>query len=567
MAKMLRFNEDALKSILKGVKTLAKAVIITLGPKGRNVVISKGVGSPFSTKDGVTVAKEIVLKDKFENMGAQLVKEASSKTSDVAGDGTTTAIVLTEAIVKEGVKNIIAGADPMAIKRGIEKALCKQLEALDRLSSPVNNPQEILQIATISSNNDPAIGEIVSEAMKKVGKDGSITVSDSKGIDTYLDVAEGMQFDRGYLSPYFVTNPDKMRAEFSNAQLLIIDKKVSNAKELVPILEKAMEQQTQRPLVIISEDIEGEALATLVINKLKGGKSLCAVKAPSFGDKRKAILQDIALLTGATVVSEDTGLVLEKIGLDVLGTAKTIKVSKEETTIIEGGGNSSQIQKRITQIREEMETTTSDYDRRNLEERLANLSGGVAIIYVGAATELEMKEKKARVEDAIHATQTAVRDGIVPGGGVALIRTISALEGFELEGDEDIGIDIMRRASRAPAIAIADNGGKEGRIIADKVSTSSGAMGYNALKDCFEDLSKGGVIDPMFVTKSACKNAVSVSGILLTITCMISDKPEPKKEAPIGDEMGDGMAGGMGGGMPGMEGMGGMGGMPPGMGM
>ena len=554
---MLQCSEDALKSILKGVRTLAKAVIITLGPKGRNVVINKGLSSLFSTKDGVTVAKEIILKDKFENMGAQLVKEAASKTSDIAGDGTTTAIVLTKAILKESIKNIIAGADPVALKRGIDKALSKQIAALDRLSTPVNNPEKILQVATISANNDPAIGEIVSEAMKKVGKDGSITVTDGKGIDTYLTVAEGMQFDKGYLSPYFVTNPEKMTTEFSNVHILIVDKKISTAKELVPILEKVMEQKGQPSLLIIGEDIEEEALTTLVINKLKGGKSVCAVKAPFFGDKRKTILQDIASLTGATVVSEETGLTLENAGLDVLGSAKMVKISKEDTTIIDGNGNAHQIKERIVQTREEIKQAVSDYDRKNLEERLANLTGGVAVIHVGAATETEMKEKKARIEDAIHATQMAVKDGIVPGGGVALIRTIQAFDTLELSNDEKIGVDIMRRASFAPAIAIANNCGKEGNMIAEKIYAASGAMGYNALNDDFEDLVKAGVIDPVSVTKIACINAVSISKTLITVKCMITDKPEPKKKAPVGDEMGGGMPPpGMGGGM-----------MPPGMGM
>lgn len=560
MAKMLQFNETALKSILKGVRLLAKAVIVTLGPKGRNVVINKGFGSPLSTKDGVTVAKEISLKDKFENIGAQLVKEASSKTSDVAGDGTTTAIVLGEAIFKEGVKNVIAGANPMSVKRGIDKAVQSMIEALDKLATPVQNHEEIKQIATISSNNDPEIGEMIAEAMEKVGKDGTITIADAKGIETVLDVVEGMQFDKGYLSPYFVTNAEKMTAELSNAQILIADKKLSSAKELIPILEKVMEQG-QRPLLLIAEDIDGEALTTLVINKLKGGMPLCAVKAPAFGDRRKATLQDIAILTGATVVSEEAGLNLEAVGLDVLGTAKTIKIGKEETTIIGGSGNPQEVQKRAAQIRKEMEETTSDYDRGNLEERLAKLAGGVAVINVGAATETEMKEKKMRVEDALHATRAAVIDGIVPGGGVALLRAVKALGSLKLKGEERIGVDIVRRAAFAPATAIATNCGKEGNMVAEKVFEAEGSMGYNGLTDTFEDLLKAGVLDPVLVTKSALKHAASIASLLITIACMITDKPEPKSDAPEGG----GMPGGMGG-MGGMPGMGGMGGMP-GMGM
>ncbi|NGX51444.1 MAG: 60 kDa chaperonin, partial [Chlamydiae bacterium] len=551
MSKMLQFNETALKSILKGVKTLARVVTVTLGPKGRNVMINKGFGSPLSTKDGVTVAKEIALKDKFENIGAQLVKEAASKTSDLAGDGTTTAIVLAAAIFKEGVKNVIAGANPMSVKRGIDKAVQCMVEALDKLSTPVSKSEEIKQVATISSNNDPEVGEMVANAMDKVGKDGTITLADAKGIETVLDVVEGMQFDKGYLSPYFVTNAEKMSVELSNARVLVIDKKVSNAKELVPILEKVMEEG-QNPLLIIAEDIDGEALATLVINKLKGGMPLCAVKAPAFGDRRKAVMQDIAILTGATVVTEEVGLSLDEVGLEVLGTVKTIKVGKEETTLVGGEGNPDLVKERIAQIRAEMDETTSDYDRKNLEERLAKLAGGVAVINVGAATETEMKEKKARVEDALHATRAAVVDGIVPGGGVALLRAVKALDNLKLEGDEKIGVAIIRRAAFAPAIAIATNCGKEGNMVAQKVFEAEGAFGYNGLKDCFEDLLKAGVIDPVLVTKSALKHAASIASLLITVACMITDKPEPKKASPM-----DG-AGGMGG-MPGMGGMGGMG--------
>jgi chaperonin GroEL len=557
MAKMMQFNEIALKSILKGVSTLAKTVIVTLGPKGRNVVINKGMGIPLSTKDGVTVAKEIALKDKFENIGAGLVKEAASKTSDVAGDGTTTAIVLAEAIFKEGVKNVIAGANPMSVKRGIDRAVQTMIEELDKLSTPVSKQEEIQQIATISANNDPEVGAMIAQAMQKVGKDGTITIADAKGIEDVLDVVEGMQFDKGYLSPYFVTNGEKMTTELKNGNILIADKKLSNAKELVPILEKVMEKG-QKPLLIIAEDIDGEALATLVINKLKGGMPLVAVKAPAFGDRRKAILQDIAILTGATVVSEDIGLNLEEVDLDVLGSAKSIKVSKEETTIIGGNGNHDVVKERVAQIKREIQETTSDYDRGNLEERLAKLAGGVAVINVGAATEAEMKEKKARVEDALHATRAAVIDGIVPGGGVALLRAVKGLETLKLAGDEKVGVDIVRRAAFAPITAIANNCGKEGNMVAEKVYEGKGSFGYNGLTDTYEDLLEAGVVDPVLVTKSALKHASSIASLLITIACMITDKPEPKSQGGPG-------AGGMGG-MGGMPGMGGMGGMP-GMGM
>jgi chaperonin GroEL len=554
MAKMLQFNEEALKSILKGVKTLAKAVIVTLGPKGRNVVINKGFGTPLSTKDGVTVAKEIALKDKFENMGAQLVKEASSKTSDVAGDGTTTAIVLAEAIYSFGVKNVIAGANPMSVKRGIEKAVEKMNEALDKIATKISKPEEVKQIATISANNDPEIGAIIAEAMEKVGKDGTITIAEAKGIDTTLDVVEGTQFDKGYLSPYFVTNAEKMTVEFENALILITDKKLSNARDLVPILEKVMEK-TQRPLLIIADDVDGEALATLVVNKLKAGLPLCAVKAPAFGDRRKAMLEDIAILTGGKVVTEEVGLSLDDVGLEVIGKAKKIKVSKEETTIVDGAGDTRMIQARIAQIRAEIANTTSDYDREKLEERLAKLVGGVAVINVGAATEAELKEKKARVEDAMHATRAAVAEGIVPGGGVALLRAVKSLDKLKLEGDEQIGVEIIREAAFAPATAIANNCGKQGNLIAEKIFEKEGAWGYNGLTDSFGDLLKEGVIDPVLVTKSALTNAASVAGLLITIAAMITDKPKPKSKAAMPM---DGM-GGMGG--MGMGGMGGMGGM------
>ncbi len=549
MAKMLQFNEEALKSILKGVKTLAKAVIVTLGPKGRNVVINRGFGAPLSTKDGVTVAKEIALKDKFENMGAQLVKEASSKTSDVAGDGTTTAIVLAEAIYTEGVKNVIAGANPMSVKRGIDKAVLQMHEALDKMATKISNPEEIKQIATISANNDPEVGSIIADAMAKVGKDGTITIAEAKGIDTTLDVVEGMQFDKGYLSPYFVTNAEKMAVEYENALILITDKKLSSARDLIPILEKVMEK-SQRPLLIIAEDVDSEALATLVVNKLKAGLPVCAVKSPAFGDRRKAMLEDIAILTGATVVTEDVGLSIEDAGLEVLGRAKKIKISKEETTIVDGAGDPKKIQERVAQIRAEIANCKSDYDKEKLEERLAKLAGGVAVINVGAATEAALKEKKARVEDALHATRAAALEGIVPGGGVALLRAVKSLDKLKLEGDEQIGVQIIRDAAFAPAIAIARNCGKQGNLIAEKIFEQEGAWGYNGLTDTFGDLLKDGVIDPVLVTKSALLNAASVSGLLITIAAMITDKPQPKSKAAMPM---DGM-GGMG-----MGGMGGMG--------
>jgi len=549
MPKILQFHEEALKSILKGVKTLAKAVIVTLGPKGRNVVIGKDYGSPSSTKDGVTVAKEIVLKDKYENMGAQLVKEAASKASDVAGDGTTTAIVLAEAIFSEGVKNVSAGANPMDLKRGIDKAVQTIEKALDKMAKPIKTPEEIQQIAGISANNDPAIGAIIGEAMQKVGKDGIVTIGEAKGIETTLDVVEGMQFDKGYISPYFITNGEKMTVEFENAAILLVDKKLSNAKELVPILEQAM-QKGSRPLLIIAEDVDGEALATLVVNKVKGGLPLCAVKAPAFGDRRKQMLEDIAILTGATVVSDELGYNIEEIGLEVLGAAKKVKISKEETTIVDGAGKPKEVQKRIAQLKNELsQPNISDYDREKIEERLAKLVGGVAVVNVGAVTEAEANEKKARIEDALHATRAAVAQGIVPGGGVALIRASAALDTLMLKGDEAIGVEIVRKACFAPAAAIASNCGKIGGLIAEKIAEKEGSFGYNGLTDAFSDLVKDGVIDPVLVTKSALVHAASVAGMLITIAVIITDKPEPKKAASSG----------MPGGMPGMGGMGGMG--------
>lgn len=550
MSKMFQFKQDALKSLQNGIQKLAKAVIVTLGPKGRNVVIKKSYGAPLSTKDGVTVAKEVNLKDKFENMGAQLVKEVASKTSDVAGDGTTTAIVLAEAIFTAGMKNVSAGVNPMSLKRGVDQAVEVMTKELTKLSSPIKTPEEVKQIATISANNDPEIGGIIADAMQKVGKDGIITVDEAKGIETELVVVEGMQFDKGFLSPYFITNPQTMNVELENALVLIVDKKVSSAKEIVPILEKTM-QQSPRPFLIIAEDVDSEALATLVVNKLKGGLPVCAVKAPGFGDRRKAMLEDIACLTGATVVSEELGLKLEEVGPEVLGQAKKIKISKEETTIIDGAGDLKRVKAREAQIRGEIANCTSDYDREKLEERLAKLVGGVAVIKVGAATETEMKEKKARVEDALHATRAAAQEGIVPGGGVALLKAIKALDSLKLSGDEAVGVKIVREAAFAPATAIANNCGKQGNLIAEKIyEKQEPSWGYNGLTDTFEDLVKAGVIDPVLVTKSALRHASSVAGLLLTTAAMITDKPKPKEAgAP------------MGGGMPGM-GMGGMGGMP-----
>ncbi len=555
MAKMLQFNEEALKSLLKGVRTLAKAVIVTLGPKGRNVVIAKEFGSPSSTKDGVTVAKEIVLKNKYENMGAQLVKEAASKASDTAGDGTTTAIVLAEAIFSEGVKNVSAGANPMDVKRGIEKSVKAIEEALDKLAKPVKTPEEIQQIACISANNDPAVGAIIGQAMQKVGKDGIVTIGEAKGIETTLDVVEGMQFDKGYISPYFITNGEKMSVEFDNPLILLIDKKLSNAKELVPILEKAM-QKGSRPFLIIADDVDGEALATLVVNKVKGGLPLCAVKAPGFGDRRKSMLEDLAILTGATVISDELGYNIEEVGLEVLGSAKKVKISKENTTIVDGAGKTKEIEKRAAQIRAELsQPDVTDYDREKLEERLAKFVGGVAVVNVGAVTETEANEKKDRIEDALHATRAAIAQGIVPGGGVALIRASKALDKLKLTGDEAVGLDIVRKACYAPATAIANNCGKIGNLIAEKVAEKEGSFGYNGLTDTFSDLEKDGVMDPVLVTKSALIHAASIAGMLITIAAMITDKPEPKKPAAA-PAPGMGGMGGMG-----MGGMGGMGGM------
>ena len=528
---MLQFHEEALRSVLRGVKTLAKAVAVTLGPKGRNVVIRREVGSPLSTKDGVTVAKEIVLKNKFENMGAQLVKEASSKTADIAGDGTTTAIVLAEAVYSEGVKAVIAGANPVSVKKGIDKAVAEICKALDDLSTKIGKNSELEQIATISANNDPEIGAILARAIEKVGKDGTISIVEAQSIDTTLGVVDGMQFDKGYLSPYFVTHPEKMTAELEAPSIFITDQKISSIKELVPILEKIMENGPH-PLLIIADDIDGEALATLVVNKIKAALPICAVKAPSFGDQRNALLQDLAILTGATFLSQDAGILLRDFELTMLGRAKRVKVGKEETVITEGAAPAKEVQKRILEIRGMIANSKSDYETEKLKERLAKLAGGVALIRVGAATEMALKEKKARVQDALHATRAAALEGIVPGGGVALLRAVKALDNLTLPADEQVGLEIIRKACFAPTTALANNCGRQGNLIAEKVFERQGSWGYNGLTDEFADLLKEGVIDPVLVTKSALKHAASVSGILLTVATLITDKPQPKPKTP-----------------------------------
>jgi chaperonin GroEL len=546
MAKQLQFDEKARQTLLIGVEKLARAVKATLGPAGRNVIIDKKFGSPPITKDGVTVAKEIELEDTYENMGAQLIREVSSKTSDIAGDGTTTATVLAEAIYREGLRNVTSGANSISLQRGIMKASEAVVAKLRDISKEVSDAKEIAQVATVSANWDVEIGSIIAEAMDKVGKDGTITVEEAKGIETHLDVVEGMQFDKGYLSPYFVTDAESMEAVIENAYILIHEKKISNLKDMLPMLEKLA--KTGRPLLIIAEDVEGEALATLVVNKLRGILNVAAVKAPGFGDRRKAMLEDIAVLTGGKVITEDLGIKLENVELSDLGEAKRVTISKENTTIVEGAGTSDAITGRVNQIRRQIEDTTSDYDREKLQERLAKLAGGVAVINVGAATETEMKEKKARVEDALHATRAAVEEGIVPGGGVALIRAQSAIDGLDVEGDEQTGAEIVRRAVEAPLRQLAANSGKEGALIVEKVKNSKDAVGYNVAKDSYEDLLAAGVVDPTKVTRSALQNAASIAGLLLTTECLITDIPEEAK-AP------------MGGGDPGMGGMGGMGGM------
>jgi chaperonin GroEL len=540
-AKQLEFDESARHSLLRGVEKLAKAVKATLGPSGRNVILDKKFGSPTITKDGVTVAKEIELENPYENMGAQLVREVASKTSDIAGDGTTTATVLAEAIYREGLKNVTAGANPTSLQRGINKAVAAVVAELGKISKKVSDSSEIAQVATVSANWDKTIGQIIADAMEKVGKDGTITVEEAKSIETTLDVVEGMQFDKGYLSPYFATNAEAMEASLENAYILIYEKKISSLKDLLPVLEKVA--KGGRPLLIIAEDVEGEALATLVVNKLRGTLQVCAVKAPGFGDRRKAMLEDIAVLTGGKCITEDLGIKLDSISLDDLGKAKRIVVEKEATTIVEGEGKSKDIQGRVAQIRRQIEETTSDYDREKLQERLAKLAGGVAVINVGAATETEMKEKKARVEDALHATRAAVEEGIVPGGGVALIRAQKALDSLKLEGDEAIGAGIVRRAVEAPLRQLADNAGQEGALIVQEVKKGKGNEGYNVATGAYEDLVKAGVVDPTKVTRSALQNAASISGLLLTTEALVTEIPE-KDKAPA---MPGGGMGGMGG--------------------
>ncbi|MGA1198731.1 MAG: chaperonin GroEL [Candidatus Latescibacterota bacterium] len=534
MAKQLEFDVAAREALKRGVDQLADTVKVTLGPKGRNVVLDKKFGSPTVTKDGVTVAKEIELEDPYENMGAQMVKEVSSKTSDVAGDGTTTATVLAQAIFREGLRNVTAGANPMDLKRGIDKAVVAAVKAVQELSKPVAGRKDIAQVATISANNDKTIGELIADAMEKVGKDGVITVEEARSIETTLDVVEGMQFDRGYVSPYFVTNTDSMEVVLDDAYILIYDKKVSAMRDLLPVLEKVV--QTGKPLLIIAEDIEGEALATLVVNKVRGTLKVAAVKAPGFGDRRKAMLEDIAILTGGRVLSEDAGFKLENATTADLGQAKHITIDKDNTTIVEGNGASADIQGRVGQIRRQIDETTSDYDREKLQERLAKLAGGVAVVNVGAATETEMKEKKARVEDALHATRAAVEEGIVPGGGVALIRAAAALDKTrkDARGDEKTGVDIVRRALEEPLRQIANNAGIEGALVVQKVAAGEGAFGYNADTDTYEDLIKAGVPDPTKVTRSALENAASIAGLLLTTEALVADIPEPEPPAPAG---------------------------------
>ncbi len=532
-AKQLQFDETARQALLRGVEKLARAVKATLGPAGRNVILDKKFGSPTITKDGVTVAKEIELEDPYENMGAQLVREVASKTSDIAGDGTTTATVLAEAIYREGLRNVTAGANPTSLQRGIQKAATALAGELAKISKKVKDRTEIAQVATVSANWDTAIGNIIADAMDKVGKDGTITVEEAKSIETTLDVVEGMQFDKGFISPYFVTNAETMEVNLDSAYLLIHEKKISSLKDILPLLEKVA--KTGKPLLIIAEDVEGEALATLVVNKLRGTLNIAAVKAPGFGDRRKAMMEDIAILTGGRCITEDLGLKLENLTLEDLGKAKRITIDKENTTIVEGSGKQSDIQGRVNQIRRQIEETTSDYDREKLQERLAKLAGGVAVINVGATTETEMKEKKARVEDALHATRAAVEEGIVPGGGVALIRAQKVLDTLNLEGDEKVGAEIVRRAIEAPLRQLADNAGLEGALIVAEAKRRKGNEGLNIATGEWVDLVKAGIVDPTKVTRSALQNAASISGLLLTTECLITEIPEKKAPAGGGD--------------------------------
>ena len=542
MAKQIKFDADARQKILAGVEKLSAAVTSTLGPSGRNVILDKKFGSPQITKDGVTVAKEIELADPFENMGAQMVREVASKTNDVAGDGTTTATLLAESIYREGLKNITAGANPMALKRGIDKATDALVDAIAKLAKKVKSAEEIAQVATLSANGEEAIGNIISEAMDKVGKDGTITVEEAKTLETTLDVVEGMQFDKGYLSPYFVTDPEEMECVLENPYILLFEKKISNLQDMLPVLQSVA--KTGKPLMIIAEDVEGEALATLVVNKLRGSFQVCAVKAPGFGDRRKAILEDIAILTGGKLISEDLGIKLENVTIDMLGSAAKVTVDKDNTTIVKGKGKSADISARVALIKRQIEETTSDYDREKLQERLAKLAGGVAIIKVGAATEAAMKEKKDRVDDALHATRAAVEEGIVPGGGVAYLRCQKAVEDLELTGDEKVGANIIARAIEAPLRKLVNNAGQEAALVIATVKGKKGAEGYNVRTGEYGDLLKCGVVDPAKVTRSALQNAASIAGLLLTTDCMVTDIPE-QKECNCGGH----------GGQPGMDGM------------
>ncbi len=529
-AKLVKFGQDAREKIFRGVNILADAVTVTLGPRGRNVVLDKSFGAPTVTKDGVTVAKEVELEDKFENMGAQMVKEVASKTSDVAGDGTTTATVLARAIFTEGLKMVVAGHDPMTLKRGVDKAVEAIVKELKSLSKPTKEQKEIAQVGTISANNDSTIGEIIAEAMSKVGKEGVITVEEAKSLDTQLEVVEGMQFDRGYLSPYFVTDPDRMECVYEDVYILIHEKKISAMKDLLPLLEQVA--RSGKPLLIIAEDLEGEALATLVVNKIRGTLQCVGVKAPGFGDRRKAMLEDVGILTGGRVIAEELGMKLENVTLQDLGRCKRLVVDKDNTTIVDGAGKKADIEGRIKQIRAQIEETTSDYDREKLQERLAKLVGGVAVVRVGAATEIEMKEKKARVEDALHATRAAVEEGIVPGGGVALIRASAVLDKLDVSDDERFGVKIVKKAIEEPLRWIANNAGAEGSIVLDKVKNGKGAFGFNAATEEYEDLLKAGIIDPTKVVRTALLNAASVAGLLLTTEAMVAEKPEEKSSAP-----------------------------------
>jgi chaperonin GroEL len=546
MAKEIRYDQAVRESLLKGVNALADAVRVTLGPKGRNVILDRSFGSPTVTKDGVTVAKEIELEDKFENMGAQMVKEVASKTSDIAGDGTTTATVLAQAIYREGVKLVAAGHNPMELKRGIEKAVVVIIEELKKISKPTQDQKEIAQVGTISANNDEEIGKIIAEAMEKVGKEGVITVEEAKGMETTLEIVEGMQFDKGYISPYFVTNPEKMEVVYDDPAILINEKKISAMKDLLPILEQVAKMG--KPLVIISEDIEGEALATLVVNKLRGTLKVVAVKAPGFGDRRKAMLEDIAILTGGQMISEELGIKLDTITLKDLGSAKRIVIDKDNTTIVDGAGDRKEIEGRVKQIRAQIEETTSDYDREKLQERLAKIVGGVAVINVGAATETEMKEKKARVEDALHATKAAVEEGIVPGGGVAYLRCLPKLDSVKVEeGAQQFGVKIVKKALEEPLRWIANNAGHDGSIIIEKVKNGKGSFGFDAAKEIFvDDMMAVGIIDPTKVTRSALQNAASVASLMLTTDAMIAEKPKDKGQMPMMPPGGMGGMGGMG---------------------